>query len=763
MPLEERSVTARKRFALAALALLLAAVPAWGSYVTNPVTPQYVFEDGKWVWIYIYDFYADGDYWTDGFRMEDYLSLTGFDATKCENIFGEPVMYQRWDLTAADKNYFYLPATGSYPSTNNLANGWGLETYNWKMTNFWHTPSEYTEGYPVISPGYFNCLGVEWYDLTDPGVFDYHEAGLYLTVRIVHTNPPTGTLNWTIGVTGAGQIRGPAPPPPPGVTSDYATNVQPTEATAWGTLVSNSPALVTVYWGTTDEGENGPAWDHSAYLGQLNVGPQSGLLTGLDPDTTYYFRFFAENAGGTKWGNAASFVTPSRFTGWPYKRKITFAYDRGEALSNFPVLVALDPGSFDYSQLGSTTNGADLRFATADHRTELDYEVEVWNTNGESILWVQADTFGSNTAVWMYWGNTNETVLPAYTTDGSTWSDGGYLAVWHLNGTNAAGKFPESLATGWDGVNYGCTPVAAVIGNGQDFNASNRIDITGLYHSGGTDANRCYAFHFWLKSPQSATSRYLLDAFGTLIFAWNVTAAGQVGYFDGTWRGNFGSGLNDDAWHHIVYVLDGAALNGTVYADGHSVGTAAYSPQDIGAVVFLGCDWLQSGTHYDGLMDEVRVSKTVRSSNWVWATYLNQASNDAFITVGPTLEDVDLDGMLDSWETNHFGDLVTAEIGTDNDGDGSDDTDEYVAGTDPTNLFSVFAISDLTGIDSTTNVIRWHSVSNRAYGLMERTNLFEGTWTRSVSNIPATPPVNSYTVSVTTVEAFFKVVLDWFE
>jgi hypothetical protein len=37
------------------------------------------------------------------------------------------------------------------------------------------------------------------------------------------------------------------------------------------------------------------------------------------------------------------------------------------------------------------------------------------------------------------------------------------------------------------------------------------------------------------------------------------------------------------------------------------------------------------GYAFDGSMDEVRMSSVPRSSNWLWACWLNQASNSAFI------------------------------------------------------------------------------------------------------------------------------------
>jgi hypothetical protein len=52
--------------------------------------------------------------------------------------------------------------------------------------------------------------------------------------------------------------------------------------------------------------------------------------------------------------------------------------------------------------------------------------------------------------------------------------------------------------------------------------------------------------------------------------------------------------------------------------------------------------------------------------------------------------DTDFDGIGDAWELEHFGNLTTADFGTDSDEDGQSDYLEYLAGTDPLNNASRF-------------------------------------------------------------------------
>ena len=77
--------------------------------------------------------------------------------------------------------------------------------------------------------------------------------------------------------------------------------------TTFGSDFSN----VTVYWGLADGGTDPGAWDSSAPLG-FQACPFSAEIVGLSRDTTYFFRFEAQNGAGSDWTDVAgSFTTLS--------------------------------------------------------------------------------------------------------------------------------------------------------------------------------------------------------------------------------------------------------------------------------------------------------------------------------------------------------------------------------------------------------------------------------------------------------------------
>jgi phosphodiesterase/alkaline phosphatase D-like protein len=96
----------------------------------------------------------------------------------------------------------------------------------------------------------------------------------------------------------------------PTVTTGAATAITNTTATAAGTINNNGCTAVTSYgieWSTTNGFANGTGT--SVTSTNAVAGAFSANLTGLTANTTYYYKAFATNAGGTSYGAQQSFTT----------------------------------------------------------------------------------------------------------------------------------------------------------------------------------------------------------------------------------------------------------------------------------------------------------------------------------------------------------------------------------------------------------------------------------------------------------------------
>ena len=122
-------------------------------------------------------------------------------------------------------------------------------------------------------------------------------------------------------------------------------------------------------------------------------------------------------------------------------------------------------------------------------------------------------------------------------------------------------------------------------------------------------------------------------------------------------------------------------------------------------------------------------------------------------TIAPYLS---INGIPAWWLIQYFGstNAVGGGAGDDPDQDGMNNLSEYLAGTNPTNRNSVLRMSNYVDAAGSKVIVTWPSASNKYYSLLWTTNL-NLPWTKRVTNIPATIPLNAYTDTVNGVKGAF--------
>ncbi|MHC4664129.1 MAG: DUF2341 domain-containing protein [Planctomycetota bacterium] len=436
-----------------------------------------------------------------------------------------------------------------------------------------------------------------------------------------------------------------------------------------------------VYWGTNPTGE--PAtW----------MGGNSAAANCSSGETTYYLRVKAQDYAGSNSANITTFAycyhtlaaKPPQMIhcegfldGFSKRRKITFDTSAltGDQ-TNFPVLIKLDSGNFDFGTAES--DGRDIRFLDPDGR-HLQYEIEEYDSSGQTArIWVKVPllTAGVTTDyIWIYYGNPD--AVDAQNKNG-VWD--GYAAVFHFN-TSASDYLDSSQNWNFARPVLGSTLAGeGVIGDSVAFNGSAWAAMN-MNYSGGENSLPSVTTTVWFKSADSGGSWNSNWAFADFDRSeyWSFYLASDTGALEFSTMANGSSvsdfvgtttGLNDNAWCFGAAVYDGTDsrlyLNGSLDNTssnphgGLALGTANNRYGMLGdgteATEFNGG---RNSLYYNGLIDELRISNSARSADWIKAEYLTV--NDAsFSTVG-TEESLDTSFVIIYDSTPEFSAIVTHE------------------------------------------------------------------------------------------------------
>lgn len=335
--------------------------------------------------------------------------------------------------------------------------------------------------------------------------------------------------------------------------------------------------------------------------------------------------------------------------GWTRVRRLVIDNTSGpEALSDFTILVSLSPDRIDYDAMSS--DGADLRFTNDDGSTFLSYEIDRWDVGGRSAVWLRVPRIEAeaSTEIRMYYGNPG--AAPGESPE-ATWS-AAHRGVWHMNE-----DLRDSTSAGNHGSDLNTIGVAALIGDGRWLNADtghisvgSAESIDNIFEGGGT-ISALFRADGWGESR-----------FGRIVDK-SSSRRGDEGWALQLYQGGRGTdtlrmerGFRDagsiawvppsgivmlDTWHHVAVTYDDRTESPIrVYVDGIQVLSApsGAAPSDAAQSdaandLYIGNRAGSDDRTFDGILDEVRLEKGMRSSAWIAAQH--RSINDAMISYLP--------------------------------------------------------------------------------------------------------------------------------
>ena len=345
------------------------------------------------------------------------------------------------------------------------------------------------------------------------------------------------------------------------------------------------------------------------------------------------------DAGGD--GTGADGSPPPPPLDFAFRQRLDLAnLERGE-LRDFPLLVALEPDRFDYAAV--RPDGADIQFRDADGAV-LAHEVEEWNPDGRSIVWVRVPLIDANSTtdfIHLHYGRPDSSVIPD---PASVWTR--YESVYHLDGQE---QIEDSGGRGYDGIPRGSQDVAGFLGRAQSLGGtSEHVDL-------GTERDFARAapgvtLEAWVN-PQVAQQGVI---FGAAVGAGQASRVELRFELGQNLRGGArtqdqvdmielqaaftGELLSLDSWTWVALVCDFAAGEVTIYIDDHVAAQqggllfADSTPDTPSTQATIGVDEALDSDFFGGLIDEVRLAPVALDADWLSAQHASMT--DQLVSYG---------------------------------------------------------------------------------------------------------------------------------
>jgi hypothetical protein len=336
-------------------------------------------------------------------------------------------------------------------------------------------------------------------------------------------------------------------------------------------------------------------------------------------------------------------------SGWDKRVKITIDHnDIDSNLSNFPVLIHLstssgrnnDDVSFIFDELQNDANRKKIAVTTSDKTTQCYVEIEKWDHTGEQAwLWVKVPSLSNTSDTDLYWyydnthvdndayvGDTNDEVAE------NVW-DSNFKLVTHMRDNPDTSHVRDSTENDNDGtkVDIGepAVTTSGEISDAQYFDGDNDR----LNYGSDTSLNIRdeVTLETWINMDQDPEnnkwyeviskdkySLYLYEnASDVLLSAWFKINGTTFDLYDFTT-----TDINPNGWIRVVITFDGKDIKG--YVNGQLDGTynKPGTIDDSSSQNLIIGDWSNSENHhFDGKIDEVRISNTARTLAWIKASY----------------------------------------------------------------------------------------------------------------------------------------------
>ena len=315
-------------------------------------------------------------------------------------------------------------------------------------------------------------------------------------------------------------------------------------------------------------------------------------------------------------------------------------YRRQEAIENFQALVKLSEGDaygFSYADCVAA-DGSDLWFEDAEGNL-IPHDIDTWNPDGDSYVWVKIPTLTPNATITMHWGEARTAEQTCTPSD--TWS--GYVGVWHMNATGTTSE-PDSTSHGLSAVpltsgnaSTSLNTGAGAVGSGRNVAQSTLFKVSS--HSGHLSSASVFTIGGWIKKTTDGGQYpriFVGNPSNSDRTKWEVFAQSDT---DVRARGGStelvaSSGIDVSAsadWNYLTVVFNGTTAS--LYNKGVLVMSGTIGTASQGSYFTIGAPGSTSDRSFVGIFDEVRMYDGVLSADRVAADYATMNNPTNFLTL----------------------------------------------------------------------------------------------------------------------------------
>jgi hypothetical protein len=347
--------------------------------------------------------------------------------------------------------------------------------------------------------------------------------------------------------------------------------------------------------------------------------------------------------------------------GYTYRRAITIDPSRvaNADQQNFPVLI-----SGTYSFLATVANGGhvqnangyDIIFSTdGQPASKLDHEIESYDAQtGEITFWVRVPNISHRDATVIYMIYGNGSITTSQEDKHGVWGSD-YTGVWHMADRAESYTVADSTSYRSNGDNYVITVAGTTqgkVGGALGYGSGGYTDLgTNIYIS-ATDRAQL-TLEAWVNFDDVNSSHVIYND-DTIPGYWRfaiavdnsmcgparltfVTRDSSSGDTDARETLCGGMALAPKRWYHLVGVYDSTSGSKSLYVNGVLDATTAQSVDRFtttGSGRIALAQTPGQTNQFLGRLDEVRISTTARSADWIATTYNNQNNPASFYSVG---------------------------------------------------------------------------------------------------------------------------------